>query len=446
MNYPNLDLIIKNSLIIDGTGQQGYPADIGITGDKIVLIQKDINCPARTVLDASGLVAAPGFIDIHSHSDCCSFLPGQKMTSKLYQGVTLEIIGNCGISCLPINEQCRQIVTKFFTANLELPSNGLLLEDNTVLDYANHVKRCSAATNIGVLLGHGSLRICIMGFAMRPPSSWELQAMSDLLDHELSSGALGLSLGLIYPPSSYGSREELIALAKVLKKHEAILSVHLRNESNCIFEAVNEMLEIARASQVHLQISHLKLIGPAQWGKARQLLDLIKSAQDEGLNITCDQYPYTATSTNMAALVPGWAQNGGLDAMCRLLAHPEGKLLNAIQTETERRGGASCVLVVSTRGLYPQFEGVTLDKIAQKLQLPPSQVVCRLLRETNGGVPCCYFSLSEEDMLTIMKEPYICIGSDGYAFPFEKGFLHTNPHPRSFGTSHGFCKSYESVS
>jgi N-acyl-D-amino-acid deacylase len=158
MNYPNLDLIIKNSLIIDGTGQQGYSADLGITGDKIVLIKKDINCPARTVLDASGLVAAPGFIDIHSHSDCCSFLPSQKMTSKLYQGVTLEVIGNCGISCFPINEQCRQIVTKFFTANLELPLNGMFLEDNTVLDYANHVKRCPAATNIGVLLPAGNCR------------------------------------------------------------------------------------------------------------------------------------------------------------------------------------------------------------------------------------------------------------------------------------------------
>lgn len=429
-----VDVLIKNALIVDGTGRRRYHADLGLTGKRITALGKDLKVTAPTVIDAHNQVVAPGFIDIHSHSDLSPFFTGSKMQSKLYQGITLEIIGNCGISCLPVNDACRQAVTEFIGAGLELPLNGMVLTDDSVTDYAEHIKRCPAATNVGVLIGHGTLRGCIMGFEMRPPSAQELKAMEALLDKELTEGAFGMSLGLIYPPSSYGQLEELIALAKVLQKHRAILTVHMRSESTKIFEAVQEMLAVTRASGVHLEISHLKLIGKPQWGRARELLDLIKSGQAEGLDITCDQYPYTATSTNMSAMVPGWAQSGGAEAMCERLKAPAPPLLEEIRAEMERRGGAQCVLVVSTHGKYPEFEGRTLDLIAASLKIKPEEAVARLLAATNGGVPCCYFSLAEEDVLTIMREPYICVGTDGYAMPFEKGLIGTNPHPRSFGT------------
>ena len=429
-----IDILIKNALIVDGTGRNRYHADLGITGKRITAIRENLDLAAATVIDAQNKVLAPGFIDIHSHSDLSPFFKDYKMQSKLYQGITLEVIGNCGISCLPVNDACRKEITDFIGAGLELPLQGVSLEDDSLADYARHLERCPAATNVGVLIGHGTLRGCIMGFEMRPPTAGELAQMEVLLDQELSRGAFGMSLGLIYPPSSYGELEELIALAKVLKKHEAILTVHMRSESTKIFEAVEEMLAVARASGVHLEISHLKLIGKSQWGRAAELLNLIKSGQAEGLDITCDQYPYTATSTNMAAMVPGWAQSGGAEAMCERLAQPEAKLLAEIKTEMERRGGAGCVLVVSTHGKFPEFDGVTLDKIAAKLGLEPELAVAQLLHAASGGVPCCYFCLSEKDVLTIMREPYICVGSDGYAMPFEKGLISSNPHPRSFGT------------
>jgi N-acyl-D-amino-acid deacylase len=429
-----VDVLIKNALIVDGTGRRRYHADLGLTGKRITALGKNLKLTAPTVIDAQNQVVAPGFIDIHSHSDLSPFFTNYKMQSKLYQGITLEIIGNCGISCLPVNDAFRQAITEFIGAGLELPLNGMVMEDDSVTDYAEHLKRCPAATNVGVLIGHGTLRGCIMGFEMRPPSSQELKDMEALLDKELTAGAFGMSLGLIYPPSSYGEMEELIALAKVLKKHNAILTVHMRSESTKIFEALQEMLAVTRASGVHLEISHLKLIGKPQWGRAQELLDLIKSGQAEGLDITCDQYPYTATSTNMSAMVPGWAQSGGAEAMCERLKTPTPQLLQEIREEMERRGGAKCVLVVSTHDKYPEFEGQTLDLIAAKLMVEPEAAVAQLLVATNGGVPCCYFSLSEDDVLTIMREPYICVGSDGYAMPFEKGLIGTNPHPRSFGT------------
>lgn len=429
-----LDVLIRNGTIVDGTGSNRYQADVGINNAMITYIQKDLDVPAKHVIDAQGQIVSPGFIDIHSHSDLSPFFTNYKMQSKLYQGISLEIVGNCGISCLPTNDESRKTITALLEAGLELPLNGMLVEDNSITDYAEHIKRCPATTNVGLLIGHGTLRGCVMGFDMRPPTKEELQAMADLLDHELANGAFGMSLGLIYPPSSYAEFEELIVLAKVLKKHEAILTVHMRSESTHIFEAVREMLEVAESSHVHLEISHLKLIGKPQWGKANELLAMIKEAQNKGLYVTCDQYPYTATSTNMAAMVPGWAQSGGPEAMCQRLAKPSKDLLAEIKAEMERRGGADKVLIVSTHGKYPEFEGVTLDQAAKALNLEAEMAVTVLLCAANGGIPCCYFCLAEEDMLTIMREPFICVGSDGYALPFDKGLISVNPHPRSFGT------------
>lgn len=429
-----LDILIRNGIVVDGTGNNRYQADIGVKDGLITDIQKNLDIPAKCVIDAQNNIVSPGFIDIHSHSDLSPFFTRYKMQSKLYQGISLEIVGNCGISCLPTNDKSRKTITALLEAGLDLPLNGMLAEDDSIIDYAKHIGRCPAVTNVGLLIGHGTLRGCVMGFDMRSPTKAELQAMADRLDYELTNGAFGMSLGLVYPPSSYAELEELTILAKVLKKHEAILTVHMRSESTHIFDAVKEMIKVTENSNVHLEISHLKLIGKPQWGKANELLTLIKDARNKGLDITCDQYPYTATSTNMAVMIPGWAQSGGPEVMCQRLAKPDKGLLAEIKAEMERRGGADKVLIVSTHGKYPEFDGVTLEKAAKTLGVEPEMAVAVLLCAANGGIPCCYFSLSEEDMLTIMREPFICVGSDGYALPFSKGLISVNPHPRSFGT------------
>ncbi len=435
------DILIKNGLLVDGTGNKGEFNDVAITDGVIREIAPNISQSAKEIIDASGLIVAPGFIDIHSHSDLCPFLEGLNPQSKLYQGVVLEIIGNCGISNLPVDNTSRQYMSEYMAATLELPMKDLMLEDDSIIDYAEHIKRQPAATNVGVLIGHGCLRGCVMGLGMRKASEAELDEMKALLDRELDRGAFGMSLGLIYPPSSYGDINEFVELAKVIKKHEGILTVHMRSESTKIFEAVEEMLEVVRQSKVHLEISHLKLMGKPQWGKAEKLLKIIKDARAEGLDINCDQYPYTATSTGLSALVPKWAQDGGPEKMCERLTEPESKLLEEIEAEMERRGGAHAVLVTSTHGKEIKYDGLYLDEIAKKMKLEPAAAAARLLAETGGAAHCCYFSLNKEDMLTIMKEKFISVGTDGYALSYDKSFLGTNPHPRSFGTFPRFLQT-----
>ena len=429
-----LDYLIKQGLLIDGTGEKSYVADIAIDKGKIAKIGSNLALEAKEVRNAKGMVVSPGFIDIHSHSDLCPFVKGLKPQSKLYQGITLEIIGNCGMSNLPVDDVSRKALTNFISTGLQLPMHGLILEDDSISDYVKHVELYPAATNVGVLIGHGTLRGCVVGFGMQKASAAELKRMKELLDRELTRGAFGMSLGLIYPPSSYGDMEEFIELAKVLKKHNAILTVHMRSESTQIFEAVEEMLEVARQTKVHLEISHLKLMGKTQWGRADELLQKLKAARQKGIDVTCDQYPYLATSTGLSALIPDWATDGGPQKMCARLVAPDAKLLQEISEEMERRGGASCILIVASHGKNTEFNGMTLDKIAKHMHTTADRAVAKLLVEAAGGVNCCYFCLNKEDMLKIMKEKFISVGTDGYALSFDKSFMDSNSHPRSFGT------------
>ena len=439
MNY---DLVIKQGMLVDGTGKQAYAGEVGIKDGLIAAIGPKLG-EAKTTVDAGGCVVSPGFIDIHAHSDWCPFYPGVRAVSKLYQGITLEIDGNCGISLLPVNDKCRREINELMASGLELPLHGLSMVDDDLKAYAAHLERCRPATDMGLLIGHGTLRGVVMGFGMRKPTPEELHRMEQVLDAELTKGAFGLSLGLIYPPSSYGEGEELVALAKVVAKHHGILSVHMRSESTQIMAAVDEMLTVAKQSGVHLQISHLKLIGKPQWGKSTELLQKIKQARAEGVQVTCDQYPYLATCASLDVLLPGWAKDGGTAALCQRLAKPTDKLLTETRAEMERRGGAAAVLIITTTGWKPEYDGKTLAEAAKDMQLPPEVAASEILVKSKGMVPCCYFCLNEEDMLTIMKEKFIAVGCDGYALPYDRDFfMGSNPHPRSYGS---FPKFFETV-
>ena len=429
-----LDIIIKNGTVVDGSGQKAYCADIGIKNGYITVIKSHIIDEAKNVIDASGKIVAPGFIDIHAHSDLCPFVPGLKPQSKLYQGVTLEVIGNCGMSNLPVTDKSRSRLTEYVTTCFDMPLHGIVLEDNSITDYAMHVKKNPACTNVGVLIGHGTLRGCVVGFNMRPVTLDEQMLMENILNAELTRGALGMSLGLIYPPSSYGTFDELVGLARVLSKHNAVLTVHMRSESNKIFTALDEVLDIAKASKVRVQISHLKLIGKKQWGESDRLIEEIKKARAVGIDVSSDQYPYTATSTGLSAVVPKWAMDGGYGAMCLHLSNPKDTLLDEMRREIDNRGGAENILITYTHGKIPQLEGLTLASISKQMQLTPEQATAKLLVEAKGGVACCYFSLSEYDIEKIMQEDFVAVGSDGYALTFDKDFLPFSPHPRSFGT------------
>jgi len=293
-------------------------------------------------------------------------------------------------------------------------------------------------SHFGFLLGHGTLRMAAMGFVNREPDEKELDAMKDLLEREMKRGAFGMSLGLIYPPSAFSSREELVELAKIVVKYDGILAVHMRNESVKIFESVDEMIDIAEKSGVHVQISHIKLMGKPQWGRAAELIEKIDRARAKGIQITCDQYPYPASSTSLSALVPHWAHEGGSAALTERVRNREGNVLEGIRTEMENRGGADCIMPVACPS-HPEYEGKTILQISREFQLDPAETVCKILVETGCRISCVFFCINEEDVHYIMKQPYVCVGSDSQAQNYT---IRNNPHPRGFAA---FSQYFQTV-
>ncbi len=426
------DLVLKNGQIVDGTRRPMYHADICIKDGLIAYIGTQ-NDSATEVLDVSRLVVSPGFIDIHSHSDAAPFadyIP----ESKLVQGVTTEICGNCGTSNIPATPDRLDELGRYFNDNVQSPLKGENPVRLSVSDYATDVNARGAVGNFGMLVGHGTLRLAVMGFVKCAPSDAEMEALKALLDRELKRGAFGMSLGLIYPPSAFSATEELVELAKVVKRHNAILSVHMRNEGPRIFEAVDEMLGIAEASGVRLHISHLKLMGRPQWGRSGELIKRIADARSRGIDVTCDQYPFMASSTSLSALMPHYSHEGGAPEMMKRLSAPEQRLKDGITQEMENRGGAETILVVNTYGMHPEFEGKYLSEVAEMMKLDPTDAAIKLLLLCETRISCVFFCINEQDVQSIMKQTFVAVGSDGYALSLDPEITRNNPHPRSFAT------------
>jgi len=266
--------------------------------------------------------------------------------------------------------------------------------------------------------------------------------MEDLLDREMERGAFGMSLGLIYPPSAFSKPQELIGLAKVVAKHNGLLAVHMRNEGAKIFEAVEEVLEIVRQSGVHLEISHLKLAGKPQWGWHGKLLEKIREARAQGLPVNCDQYPFTASQTHMGALVPHWAHEGGTEAIVRRLEAREGTVMQEIAQNIESRAGAGAIMVVDTHGQNTQWEGKRLNQLMQELNLDGPEAVRHILIACGGRAECVYFTMNEEDMLGIMAQDFICVGSDGSSHSFDPAVTPARLHPRNYSA---FVRFFQTV-
>ncbi len=429
-----VDLILRNARVVDGKKTPPFLADLAIEGGIIREIAPGITRPALHELSVNGRMVAPGFIDIHTHSETVLFSQSTRPRSKLFQGVTTELVGNCGISSFPLSDAFYNELCDFYRTTVPNTAEPVALTDYNTAQYAEHVLRCDPSTNYGVLIGHGTLRGCVMGFGMERPTDRQLAQMEAVLERELTMGAFGMSLGLIYPPSSFSEQRELLALAKVLRRHHAILAVHMRNEGPFVFQAIDEMLEIARQSGVHLQISHLKLMGKEQWGQAEALLKKLTDARDEGIAVTCDQYPYPASSTGLSALAPDWALDGGVHALVERLREPSPQLLEELGAEMERRGGADCVMVVFTHGHCPEAEGKTIAQLAATENATPEETAAGLLYQCGGAVNCIYFSMEPKDVLAIMQDPFIAVGSDGCSYDYDERTRSQRLHPRSFGT------------
>jgi N-acyl-D-aspartate/D-glutamate deacylase len=310
------DILIRGGTVIDGSGKPGARADVAISGAHIAAVGPSLPRDAARIIDAEGLAVTPGFIDIKTHS--AFTLPiNPKAESKVRQGVTTEIIGHCGFSTAPVLPGKAPLLADYLSGS----APWLPFRETTFADYLDSFPAVSV--NAGMLVGHNTLRLMVMGMEDRAPTPGELEEMKGLLDEGLAAGALGMSAGLFTPPGSFAAREEILALCAVVKRHNAGYFTHIRDESNKVLDGIAEAIAVARATRVHVEIVHLKCSGMDNWGKAATVLEMIEAARAEGCDIDCDAYPYAAGSNPLKNLLPPWVQVGGNEAMLARLALPE---------------------------------------------------------------------------------------------------------------------------
>lgn len=426
------DLLIRRGLIIDGSGRPGVVGDVAVAGGRIAALGIAGPSDAKKIIDADGLAVTPGFIDIKTHSDFV--LPiNPKAESKVRQGVTTEIIGHCGFSVAPVLPGKAQLLADYLSGG----APWLAFREMSFPEYLGTFP--AVAVNTGMLVGHNTLRLMVMGLEDRVPSEIELNQMSTLLEDGLRAGALGMSSGLFTPPGSFAKPDEMRTLCTVLKKHNAAYFTHIRDEANKVMEAVEEAIDIARATGVHVEVVHLKCSGIDNWGKAAQILDRIAAARAEGCDIDCDAYPYTAGANPLKNLLPGWVQIGGNESMLARLAQPETRA--RIRSEIAENGLNNWgripswdAVQISISPRMPKTAGQTVASLATMRGCDPIDQICDHLIDDNGATRVLVTSISEDDVRTIVRSSTALVGSDGNCVATYGTVSQGMPHPRFYGT------------
>ena len=429
-----LKILIKNAKVLDGTGSKAFQADVGIQDGKIAAIAAGLEAEAIQVLDAAGLMLAPGFIDPHTHSDQ-SLLLDRKAQSKIRQGVTTEVVGNCGYSPAPLYGDARR------EALADAREYDYEINWEDMGGYLAQFNDPGVAVNVVPLVGHNTIRGCVLGYEDVQPNAEQQKAMERLTAEAMQQGARGMSTGLFYPPGYYAKTDEVIGLARVVAGHSGVYASHIRSESDELFESIEEAIEIGRRSGARVHISHLKLEGAHNFEGADRVLDMIETANQQGIAVGTDQYPYAASSTWLGAILPNWAQAGGAAAVGKRLADAEVRARlredwKLRRVEWQNRSGVTDweqILVVSAPGL-PEAIGHTMAQIAAQEGKDPLEAVFDLIETTSGGAAGVFFDQLEDNVQTLMRYPRLVIGSDGSALSREGRLASEMCHPRSYGT------------
>ena len=399
------DLVVRHGRLVDGTGNPAFFADVAVTAGHIVAIGK-VTGEATTEIEARGMVVAPGFIDVHTHADDLAEFP--RAENFVRMGVTTIVVGNCGGSTLEVG--------KFFRA----------------------VEHTNAAVNVATFIGHNDVRRHAMGGSFdRTPTPKELQAMKEMVDQAMREGAIGLSTGLIYLPGAFAKTDEIVELAKVIAPYDGLYASHMRHEDTRIYKALDEVFRVAREAGVRAEVSHIKLAGPSAWGQADRVLDYIEKARAEGLDITHDQYAYTASSTGLSQLIPDSALEGGHKRFLERLADPVRKAAIAAEMKrslTSKGRKDYAYAVIASYKHDPALNGRNVVEAAQAKRggaTLEDQVELILEIQKNGGASGVFHGMNEEDLKVFMRHPNTMVACDSGIRQFGEGV----PHPRGYGNN-----------
>jgi N-acyl-D-amino-acid deacylase len=429
------DVVIRNGTVYDGTGAEGQHVDLAIRGDRIATIGDLKNAKAKTIVDASGLAVAPGFINMLSWSTQ-SLIQDGRSQSEIRQGVTTEIMGE-GESMGPFNDRVREYMIRI-QGDIKYE-----IKWKTLAEYLRYLETRGISCNVASFIGATTIRENVIGFDDKTPTPEQLEQMRELVRKEMEAGALGIGTALIYPPAFYAKTEELIELCKVAAKYQGKYISHMRSEGNQWLEAFDEVARIAREAKIPAEVYHIKAAGQKNWDKMDNFLSRIEAAQKEGLAIRANMYTYTAAGTGLDACLPPWTGDGGYPALFKRLRDPatRAKIAAEVKVDSDKwenvyvaAGSPDKILLVGFKSekLKP-LTGKSLAEVAKMRSKDPIETLMDLIAEDESRIECIYFLMSEENVKKEMVKPWISFGSDEASQAPEGVFLKSNPHPRAYG-------------
>jgi N-acyl-D-amino-acid deacylase len=431
------DLLIKNGTLIDGIKKEPYSADIGIVGELIEKIGALQEADGKTIIDATNRVVSPGFIDIHTHTDV-EILINRKAESKIRQGVTTELGGNCGSSPFPMKQPLPDYEKRL------AEEAGISIAWADLEGFHAAIEKNGTALNHATLLGQGTVRGYVMGDDQREPTEEELKNMRQLVAEAMEQGAFGLSTGLEYTPGGFAETNEVIALCQIVAEYGGLYASHIRSEDKAVLEAVGEAIHIAETAELPLEIAHFKAVGKSNWWKLPLMIDLVERAAERGLNITADRYPYIAYSTGLTILYPQWALDGGFEQL--IVRLKDDNVRQSMKAETLKKVagyGWDKIVISNLNKKHNQWLiGKSIGEAAASKKADPYEFMCDLIIDDESNVSHIGFGMNEETTEMVLKHPLVMLGSDGSSLAPYGPLGEGKPHPRNYGTFPRFLGYY----
>ena len=431
------DLIIKNGTLVDGISNEPYEGDIGIIGEHIKQIGNLQNARGKTVIDATSRVVSPGFIDIHTHTDI-EILINRKAESKIRQGVTTELGGNCGSSPFPMKYPLSDYAKRL------AEEADISIDWTDLKGFHQAIESKGSAVNHATLIGQGTVRGYVMGDGQREPTAEEMDQMKKLVAEAMEQGAFGLSTGLEYTPGGFAETDEVIALCQIAANYGGFYATHIRSEDKAVLEAVGEAIHIAETADLSLQIAHFKAVGKTNWWKLPKMIDLVERAAERGLNVTADRYPYIAYSTGLTILYPQWALDGGLEQLIIRLKDDKTRQSMKDDTLKKVRGcGWDKIVISNLHKKHNQWLiGKSIGEAAAEKKADPYEFMCDLIIDEESNVSHIGFGMNEETTEMVLKHPLVMLGSDGSSLAPYGPLSEGKPHPRNYGAFPRFLGYY----